>query len=117
MLVFVGTFEWNNLNHPLLHCEVRVHVCARDTDSRSGEDRLLTLLLCLVGTDAPVPFANAMNQRQGGQAGRPKNNQLYAGQIDTRWTGQRGTWRHTPRTNKRQKKEGADRQRVSHHHY
>lgn len=43
-------FEWNDLNHPLPHREVKVHVCARGTDSRSAEDCLLTRLLCLVGT-------------------------------------------------------------------
>lgn len=69
MFVFAGTFEWNDLNHPLLHCKVKVHVCVRDTVIRSAEDRLLTLLLCLVGMAAPVTFTNAMNQRQGGQAG------------------------------------------------
>lgn len=43
---------------PLLHREVKVHVCvcvyvrvcARDTESRSDKDRLLTPPLCLAGT-------------------------------------------------------------------
>lgn len=79
-------------------------VCAQT--SRSAEVQLVMALLCLVGTAATVTFTNAMNQRQGGQAGRPKNNQLYSSQIDTGWTGQRERWRrteHTPRTNKQKR--------------
>lgn len=64
--------------------------CMCSQTSRSAEVRLVMPLLCLVGTAAAVTFTNAMNQRQGGQAGRPKNNQLYSHQIDTGWTGQRG---------------------------
>lgn len=86
---------------PLCEC---VCVCAQT--SRSAEVRLVMALLCLVGTAATVTFTNAMNQRQGGQASRPKNNQLYSSQIDTGWTGQRERWRrteHTPRTNKQKR--------------
>lgn len=89
---------------------VWVRVCActhtHTQTSRSVEVRLVMALLCLVGTAATVTFTNAMNQRQGGQAGRPKNNQLYSSQIDTGWTGQRERWRrteHTPRTNKQKR--------------
>ncbi len=76
-------------------------VCAHTQTRGSAEVRLVMALLCLVRTAATVTFTNAMNQRQGGQAGRPKNNQLYSSQIDTGWTGQRERWRrteHTPRT-------------------
>lgn len=83
-----------------------VSVCVCTQTSRSAEVRLVMALLCLVGTAATVTFTNAMNQRQRGQAGRPKNNQLYSSQIDTGWTGQRERWRrteHTPRTNKQKR--------------
>lgn len=86
---------------PLCEC-----VCVCTQTSRSAEVRLVMALLCLVGTAATVTFTNAMNQRQRGQAGRPKNNQLYSSQIDTGWTGQRERWRrteHTPRTNKQKR--------------
>lgn len=85
------------------HC---ASVSAYVQTSRSVEVQLVMALLCLVGTAATVTFTNAMNQRQRGQAGRPKNNQLYSSQIDTGWTGQRERWRrteHTPRTNKQER--------------
>ena len=64
---------------------VRASVCAQTR--RSAEVCLVMALLCLVRTAATVTFTNAMNQRHGGQASRPKNNQLYSRQIDTGWTG------------------------------
>lgn len=87
---------------------VSLPLCECTQTSRSAQVQLVMALLCLVGTAATVTFPNAMNQRQGGQAGRPKNNQLYSSKIDIGRTGQRERerWRHTehtPRTNKQQR--------------